>query len=353
MECIDRVDAEMRKHNSDPFTPVVDPANPNLVRAWGFASAYKNTGLGGGAPDISGADVELYEDGTFQVRSSAAELGQGLVTVMRLIVSEEMSVAPEQVRVLVMDTDLTPNGGPTTASRQTFVTGNASRYAARTLRDQITATMAEKYDVRPEQIRYEDGIVHVNGHSMTYAEIYKEMKAVGQNPLVRYEYEAPKTKPLGEGGDMHFAFSFGVQAAEVEVNKLTGEVRVLKVISANDVGMAVNPLGLQGQIEGGVMMGLGNALTEEFIMDNGNVVTDYLARYRVPGIMLTPEITSIIVEHPVEAGPYGAKGVGEICSIPTTPAITNAIYNAVGVRIDKTPVDQELIANALWERENK
>jgi selenium-dependent xanthine dehydrogenase len=353
MECIDRVDAEMRKHNSDPFTPVVDPAQPNLVRAWGFASAYKNTGLGGGAPDISGADVELYEDGTFQVRSSAAELGQGLVTVMRLIVSEEMAVAPEKVRVLVMDTDLTPNGGPTTASRQTFVTGNASRYAAKTLRDEITASMAEKYDVRPEQIRYEDGIVHVNGHSMTYAEIYKEMKAAGKNPLVRYEYEAPKTKPLGEGGDMHFAFSFGVQAAEVEVNKLTGEVRVLKVISANDVGMAVNPLGLQGQIEGGVMMGLGNCLTEEFLVDNGNVVTDHLARYRVPGIMLTPEITSIIVEHPIEAGPYGAKGVGEVCSIPTTPAITNAIYNAVGVRIDKTPVDQELIANALWERDSK
>jgi len=350
-ECIDRVDAEMRKHTPAPFAPRVDSANPNLVRAWGFASAYKNTGLGGGAPDISGADVELYEDGTFQVRSSAAELGQGLVTVMRLTVAEEMAVAPEQVRVLVMDTDLAPNGGPTTASRQTFVTGNASRYAAKTLRDHITATMAEKFDVRPEQIRYEDGIVHVNGHSMTYAEIYKEMTAIGQQPKVRYEYEAPKTMPLGEGGDMHFAFSFGVQAAEVEVNKLTGEVRVLKVISANDVGMAVNPLGLQGQIEGGVMMGLGNCLTEEFIMDNGYVVTDHLARYRVPGIMLTPEITSIIVEHPISSGPYGAKGVGEICSIPTTPAITNAIYNAVGVRIFKTPVDQEMIARELWERE--
>jgi xanthine dehydrogenase molybdenum-binding subunit len=353
MECINRVDAEMRKHNPDPFKPVIDPFNPNLVRVWGFASAYKNTGLGGGAPDKSGADVELYEDGTFQVRSSAAELGQGLVTVMRLIVSEEMSVPPEKVRVLVMDTDLTPNGGPTTASRQTFVTGNASRYAAKTLREEITATMAEKYDVKPEQIRFVDGIVHVNGHSMTWVDVYKEMKALGKNPLVRYEYEAPKTKPLGEGGDMHFAFSFGVQAAEVEVNKLTGEVRVLKVISANDVGMAVNPLGLQGQIEGGVMMGLGNALTEEFIVENGNVVTDRLARYRIPGIMLAPEITSIVVEHPVEAGPYGAKGVGEVCSIPTTPAITNAIYNAVGVRVDKLPVDQELIANALWERANK
>jgi xanthine dehydrogenase molybdenum-binding subunit len=325
----------------------------HLVRAWGFAAAYKNTGLGGGAPDKAGAEVELYDDGTFEVRSSSAEMGQGLVTVMRMIVAEEMSVVPEQVKVLVMDTDLTPNGGPTTASRQTFVTGNASRYAAKTLRDAITATLAEKYDVKPDQIRFENGIVHANGHSMTYAEVAKEMKSMGQMPRAMYEYEAPKTQPLGTGGDMHFAFSFGVQAAEVEVNKLTGEVRVLKVISANDVGMAVNPLGLQGQVEGGVMMGLGNALTEEFIVENGYVVTDRLARYRVPGMMLTPEITSIIVEHPVQAGPYGAKGVGEICSIPTTPAITNAIYNAVGVRVDRLPVDQEVIARGIWEREGK
>ena len=366
-ECIDKVDAEMRKHTPNPFQPTVDSVLPftpypapngtgqgvqgQWVRAWGFAAAYKNTGLGGGAPDIAGADVELYADGTFQVRSSSAEMGQGLVTVMRLIVAEEMAVEPEKVRVLVMDTDLAPNGGPTTASRQTFVTGNASRYAAKTLRDEITAVMAEKYDVRPEQIRFENGIIHVNGHSLTYAEIYKEMTSLGQQPRVRYEYEAPKTQPLGTGGDMHFAFSFGVQAAEVEVNKLTGEVRVLRIISANDVGMAVNPLGLQGQVEGGVMMGLGNCLTEEFIVEDGYVVTDHLARYRIPGIMLTPEITSIIVEHPVEAGPYGAKGVGEISSIPTTPAITNAIYNAVGVRVDKLPVDQELIARELWERE--
>ena len=357
LECIDKVSNAMCQvsglSRDELFRPHMTPETPHLVRSWGFAAAYKNTGLGGGAPDKSGAEVELYDDGTFEVRSSSAEMGQGLVTVMRLTVAEEMSVLPEQVKVLVMDTDLTPNGGPTTASRQTFVTGNASRYAAKTLRNAITATLAEKYDVRPEQIRFESGIVHANGHSMTYAEIAKEMKSMGQHPRALYEYEAPKTQPLGTGGDMHFAFSFGVQAAEVEVNNLTGEVRVLRVISANDVGMAVNPLGLQGQVEGGVMMGLGNAITEEFIMDNGYVVTDHLARYRIPGIMLTPEITSIIVEHPVEAGPYGAKGVGEICSIPTTPAITNAIYNAVGVRIDKLPVDQELIAREIWERAEK
>ncbi len=360
-ECIDKVSGVMCQvsglPHEDLFKPRLLPDAPHLIRAWGFAAAYKNTGLGGGAPDKSGAEVELYDNGTFEVRSSSAEMGQGLVTVMRLTVAEEMAVPPEQVRVLVMDTDLTPNGGPTTASRQTYVTGNASRYAAKTLREAITATLAEKYDVRPEQIRFENGIVHANGHSMTYAEVAREMKAMGQQPRALYEYEAPKTQPLGmltedgKHGDMHFAFSFGVQAAEVEVNKLTGEVRVLKIVSANDVGMAVNPLGLQGQVEGGVMMGLGNCLTEEFIMDGGHVVTDHLARYRIPGIMLTPEITSIIVEHPTAEGPYGAKGVGEICSIPTTPAITNAIYNAVGVRIDKLPVDQEMIARELWQHQ--
>jgi CO/xanthine dehydrogenase Mo-binding subunit/aerobic-type carbon monoxide dehydrogenase small subunit (CoxS/CutS family) len=357
VECIDKVSGAMCQASGlsreELFKPQLTPDIPHLVRAWGLAAGYKNTGLGGGASDKSAAEVELYDNGTFEVRSSSAEMGQGLVTVMQLTVAEEMAISPEQVRVLVMDTDLTPNGGPTTASRQTYVTGNASRYAAKTLRDAITATMAEKYDVRPEQIRFENGIVHVNGHSVSYADVAKEMKALGQRPRALYEYEAPKTQPLGTGGDMHFAFSFGVQAAEVEVNRLTGEVSVLKVIAANDVGMAVNPLGLQGQVEGGVMMGLGNALTEEFIMDNGYIVTDRLARYRIPGIMLTPEITSIIVEDPTAEGPYGAKGVGEICSIPTTPAITNAIYNAVGVRIDKLPVDQELIARELWEREEQ
>jgi CO/xanthine dehydrogenase Mo-binding subunit/aerobic-type carbon monoxide dehydrogenase small subunit (CoxS/CutS family) len=358
-ECIDKVDAEMRRlgkekcgvSTEDIFRPHAVPGMPHLVHAWGFAAAYKNTGLGGGAPDKSGADLELYEDGMLEVRSSAAELGQGLVTVMRMTVAEEMSVPPEQVRVLVMDTDLTPDGGPTTASRQTYVTGNASRYAAKTLRNAITAALAEKYDVRPERVRFENGVVHANGHSMSLAEVAREMKSMGQEPRALYEYEAPKTQALGTGGDMHFAFSYAAQAAEVEINTRTGEVRVLRVIAANDVGTAVNPLGLQGQVEGGVMMGLGNCLTEEFIVENGQVITDHLARYRVPGIMLTPEITSIVVEHPTAEGPYGAKGVGEVVSIPTTPAITNAIYNAVGVRFDRLPVDQEVIARALWERD--
>ena len=349
-ECIEKVHAEILKHEKDPFAARAVEGSPHLVTAWGLAAAYKNTGLGGGALDKSGADLELYADGSLEVRSSAAELGQGLTTVMRMVVAEELAVPPEQVRVLVMDTDLAPDGGPTTASRQTYVTGNAARLAAQTLRNAITAALAEKYDITPQQIRFEAGRVHANGHSMAFDEVAKEMLAIGQKPRVLYEYEAPRTQPLGTGGDMHFAFSFAAQAAEVEVNTITGEVRVLRVIAASDVGTVVNPLGLQGQVEGGVMMGLGNALTEEFIMQDGYVVTDHLARYRVPGIMLTPEITSIVVEHPTAEGPYGAKGVGEVSSIPTTPAITNAIWNAVGVRVDRLPVDQEKIAREIWER---
>ena len=347
-ECIDRVAAELKRQGgNEPFLSRPVPGSLHLRRAWGFAVAYKNTGLGGGAPDKAGAEVELYSDGTLEVRTSSAELGQGLVTVLRMVVAQEFNLPAERVKVLVMDTDLTPDGGPTTASRQTFVTGNAARHAAQTLRQAVSATLAEKYDVPPAQIRFIEGLAQVDGHVVPLGDVVALMHAEGREPRTLYEYWAPETQPLGEGGDMHFAFSFAAQAAEVEVNTLTGEVRVLSVIAANDVGRAINPLGLKGQIEGGIMMGLGNALTEHFIVEDGKVFTDRLARYRMPSIVLTPEITPIIVEHPVAEGPYGAKGVGEIVSIPTTPAITNAIYNAVGVRVDSLPVDQAEIVRLM------
>jgi xanthine dehydrogenase molybdenum-binding subunit len=351
VECIDKAEAKMRQFNGkgELFASREVPGAPAMRRAWGFATAYKNTGLGGGSPDKSSAEVELYPDGRLQVRTSAAELGQGLVSVLQMIVGEEFSVPLSSVRVLVMDTDLTPDGGPTTASRQTYVTGNAARLAARSLLQAITSTLAEKYDIPPEQIHYKEGLAQVDGHSIPLGDIAVEMKSHGQTPKALYEYLAPETKPLGQGGDMHFAFSFAAQAAEVEVNTLTGEVHVLRVISANDVGQIINALALNGQVEGGVMMGLGNTLTEQFIVKDGYVVTDRLARYRMPSIVNTPEITPIIVEHPTKDGPYGAKGVGEVVSIPTTAAITNAIYNAVGVRVDRLPVDQEQIVWAIHQ----
>jgi CO/xanthine dehydrogenase Mo-binding subunit/aerobic-type carbon monoxide dehydrogenase small subunit (CoxS/CutS family) len=351
LECIDRVEAELHRLAGDqPFQPRPVEGSPFCVRAWGFAAAYKNTGLGGGAPDKAGAEVELYPDGSLEVRTSSAELGQGLVTVLQMIVAEEFHQNPERVRVLLMDTLLTPDGGPTTASRQTYVTGNAARHAAEVLRGAVAATLAERFDLPPEQVRFVEGLAQIGAHTVPLGKAVEWMRQEGKQARALVEYWAPQTQPLGEGGDMHFAFSFAAQAAEVEVNTLTGEVTVLRVITANDVGRALNPLGLQAQVEGGVVMGLGNALTEAFIVEDGVVVTDRLARYRIPSITHTPEIISIVVEHPTAEGPYGAKGAGELVSLPTTPAITNAIYNAVGVRIDHLPVDQELIAMQLHAR---
>lgn len=319
----------------------------NKAYAWGVGCAYKNTGLGGGAPDKSAAIVEVYPNGTAEVRTSAAEIGQGLVTVVAQTTAEELGLPYERVKVLLSDTDLTPDGGPTTASRQTYVTGNAARMAAGAMREALSSVVAEQFDVPPGSIRFEEGLLRSNGHEMPFGDAVQALMNEGRDPRAYYEYTAPETQPLGTGGDMHFAFSFATQAALVEVDLETGEVHVLKVVAVNDVGKAFNPIGLQGQVEGGVMMGLGNALTEEFIVEQGIPFTDILARYKMPSIKHTPEIQSVIVEEPTADGPYGAKGVGEISSIPTTPAICNAIYHATGVRIYNLPVDQDALLRAM------
>jgi len=344
LECIDKVEKEMYSlAGNQPFKSKRVAGAPHLRRAWGFAAAYKNTGLGGGAADKAGAEAELLRDGTFEVRTSSAELGQGLPTVLSLIAAEELNQAPEAIHVLLSDTDLTPDGGPTTASRQTYVTGNAIKQASQALKQLLTSELAEIYDVDPNEIHYLEGLAQVKQHQIPLSQVAEQLISAGRPPRVSTTYWAPETTPLGKGGDMHFAYSFAAQAAEVEVNTRTGEVNVLRIVVANDVGFPVNPLGLRGQIEGGVMMGIGHALTENFIVDLGRVVTDHLARYRMPSITMTPKITPFVVEHPTSDGPYGAKGVGEIVLIPTSPAITNAIYNASGVRVDRLPVDQEQI----------
>ena len=345
LECMDKVEAEMKKRAGEH--PFAVRAEGHIQKAWGFAIAYKNTGFGGGAKDAASAEVEILADGTLEARTSSAEVGQGLSTVLQLIVSEEMDVSPSQVQVLLMDTDLTPDGGATTASRQTYVSGNAVRLATKTLRQVIIGVLAEKFDLSPDKIHFSNGQVQAGSQSFPLKRIVEMMNKEGHEARVRYEYLAPATRPLGEAGDTHITYSFAAQAAEVSVDTRTGEVVVLQVITANDVGKCLNPLGLQGQAEGGVIMGIGGALTENFIVDDGAIFTDRMARYRIPSILHTPEIVSIVIEHPTRDGPYGAKGVGEIAGIPTAPAIMNAIYNATGVRLDRLPVDQELIWRSL------
>jgi xanthine dehydrogenase molybdenum-binding subunit len=274
-------------------------------------------------------------------------MGQGLAHVVAQCTAEEMHLPYSQVKVLLCDTDLTPNGGPTTASRQTFMSGNAARHAAIALREAIARSAAEMMDVPPEQIRYEEGLLRYNGQHVQLGEVVKWMKSNGLSPRAKHEYWAPKTQPLGTGGDMHFAFSYATQAALVEVDMETGEVHVLKILASTDIGRAINPLMLQGQIEGAIIMAMGNCLTESFIMEDGIPWSRLLARYKMPSIKHTPEIISRLVEARSSDGPYGAKGVGEIPSINTSPAIVNAIYNATGVRVYSLPVDQDALLRAI------
>ncbi len=301
-ECIEKVESDMYR---DDFRWSWEEGDSRF--AWGIAVAYKNTGLGGGAPDKATAEVEVWrgDETRAEVRISSAEMGQNLPGVLAACAAEELGMAVQNVNVLLGDTDFCPDGGPTTASRQSFVSGNAVRLAAR----EAAADDSE----------------HV---------------------LVRYDYEAPQTLPLGEGGDMHFAFSFCAQAALVEVDMTTGEVHVRKVVAAHDIGRALNPLTLRGQIEGGIVMALGYTLTEHYIQEDGKPWSRLMARYKMPSITHAPKITSHVVEHAVSTGPFGAKGAGELPSIPTPPAITNAIYRATGVRVRSLPVDQDELLRA-------
>jgi selenium-dependent xanthine dehydrogenase len=338
-DALETVAAEMEKH---PFVKV----EGDKRRAWGVACAYKNTGFGSGAYDAAGAEVEVFADGRAAVRAGAAEIGQGLVGVLAQVVSEELGVPYEKVEVTVADTDRTLDCAATTASRQTYVTGNAARYASREVRKLLSRTAAEFLGAPSES--FADGLVFAggeirnNGHSVELGEVVKMVRRQGQLPKMSYQYVAPMCEQYH-----HFAFGFGAQAVLIEVDVKTGETKVLKVIAASDVGRVINPLALQGQIEGSVSMGLGMALQENFVMKDGYVLTDTLNKCRLPTISQTPEVISFFIEHETNDGPYGAKGVGELASIPTTPAIINAIYNATGVRCFNLPADKNWLKGRL------
>jgi xanthine dehydrogenase molybdenum-binding subunit len=250
------------------------------------------------------------------------------------------------VRVLLSDTDLTPDGGPTTASRQTFITGNAARLAAEAMREQLALVAAEQWDVAPDTIWFREGELGAGGRRAPLSEAVGWLIAEGREPRLTYRYHAPKTQPLGSGGDMHIAFGFAVQAAQVAVDPETGRVHVLRVVAAADGGRAINPLAFRGQVEGGIVMGLGTALTEEYVVAEGVPITRRWKDYGVPLICDMPEMDVHLAEAPITSGPYGAKGMGELPIIPTAPAICNAIYNATGVRVYTLPVRPKDLADS-------
>ena len=354
LDCLDEVESRVKaEREREARIERERPLPPSLHRGWGMAAAYKNVGLGNGLPDNSEAIVEARPDGRILVRAGAAEIGQGHDEVLRQITAEVLGVGADQVDVILGDTALTPDSGATTASRHTFVTGNAARAAASIVRASLAVAVARALECPEQSLAFENSLVasvigkDANGRKIGFLDAIALALDAGVATSARYLYVPPRTVGLGEIGDSHFSFGYGAQAAHVEVDIDSGLVRVLEVIAAHDVGRAINPMAVEGQIDGGVMMGIGYALTERFVVEDGYVKSDNFAKYKIPDITYTPRITSIIVEHPTSEGPFGAKGVGEITSIPTAPAIANAIYNAVGLRFFSLPIDRDMIMAAL------
>jgi CO/xanthine dehydrogenase Mo-binding subunit/aerobic-type carbon monoxide dehydrogenase small subunit (CoxS/CutS family) len=318
------------------------PANIRL--GFGIACSYKNVGIGVGLSDHAGAGVELLRNGRVEVRTGAAEMGQGSDTLAAQIASDVLGVPYGLIDVVSCDTAVSPDGGMTTGSRQTFVTGNAVKGAAEALKDELAGFW-------PEGTPDADAL----------AGTYRAAKSAGASVLFEYTYRPPKTYPHRtnadpepgrepEEYDIHYAYCYAACAAAVEVNEETGEIRVLRLAAAQDVGKAVNPLNIRGQIEGAVVMGLGYALSEEFVQDDARIVTDDLRKLGVPRITDVPPIEVHIVEEPQPNGPFGAKGIGEVGVNPVAPAISNAVFDAVGVRLQSLPMKKEKVLAALRER---
>jgi len=331
----------------------------------GVASAVKNIGYGHGVPESAGAVVELGSDGCVTIRHSQHEYGQGAgIGVVRLA-ANQLGIPPERIRVIGPDTALTPPTGPTTASRQTFLTGNAVVMACEALKDQLFGHAAETLSGEPSRMGFKDDqIVNLDtGESMPLSAIGDPLICEGKRFVVERRYTPPASDQMYEFGERshlgrpdfkskitHVCYAYSTQVAIVEAFPETGEVKVLKIISVNDVGKVLNRTAVEGQIQGGAMMGLGYALSEQFIIEKGINLTDTLYKCHIPTADKTPEIVSVIVEVPHPFGPQGAKGFAEAPLLATTPAIINAIYDAIGVRIHQLPADRKRVNEELKAR---
>jgi len=294
-------------------------------------------------PNPSTVRIGLKRDGRIALHQGAVDIGQGSNTIVTQICADGLGAPVAHFDLVSGDTSITPDCGKTSASRQTFVTGNAARMAGEKLRTAILA-LADACSCAAVEFRDGRVVVRENGQARTV-----DLRSL---PLDQHGYvitsEAtydPPTSPLDENGQgkPYAVFGFGAHMAEIEVDRELGTVRVLKVTAAHDVGRAINPTLIEGQIEGGVAQGLGMALMEEFFPGKGENLHDYL----IPSAGDVPPVESILIEDPSPVGPFGAKGIGEQAVIPTAPAILNALHDAVGVRLKKTPATPDRVRAAI------
>jgi CO/xanthine dehydrogenase Mo-binding subunit len=304
--------------------------------------------------DRAGAWAELDDGGTAKIVTGVTEIGEGILTVLAQIAAEELGVRPEDINIGDNDTARSPEAAHAGATRQTYMIGNSVALACRDARTRLDKEIATVWSVEESSIRAFNGEIWSEGSNlrMSMEEAVALCKKRGVVPVGSGSFTAHGTglDPIDGSGSPWQAYVFGCQVAEVEVDTLTGEVQVLGIWAAHDVGRAVNPRGVEGQIEGGVVQGLGQALMEDYQLEKGHTKTHGFAKYILPTALDIPQINSIIIEDRDPKSPLGAKGIGEPALVPTAPAIMNAIYDAVGVRITSLPATPEKIQAALQEK---
>ena len=313
---------------------------------------YYGIGYGFSRADIGSAYIEMAEDGTTTVYSGACDMGQGVMTIVSQVAAEVIGIAIETIRVVAADTGSTPDAGPTSGSRATFVQGVAVQEAGADLHDQLMLMAAGMLECQSEELEAHNGQVYKKNSDtplMPLSEVAGQIHRLGKRCASWgwHDITTQDVDPETSQGDAYATFGWATQLVEVEVDTETGHVTVLKIVSATDAGKAINPASVAGQVQGGAVMGMGYALYEQHILDEGIPRTGSLAFYLVPTSMDVPDIECEIVEVPDPNGPFGAKGIAEPATIPTTPAILNAIYDAVGVRITQTPATPERVYEAI------
>lgn len=305
--------------------------------------------------------LKLDIDAGVTIYTGTAEIGQGSDTVQCQIVAEELGVTLDRVRIVSADSDLTPMDLGSYSSRVTFMAGNACLQAAREMRSKVNRAASELLALPAESLVHRENKIFSAddpGKCVDFEEaVIHALGTQGGTLITKGSYTPPKEAQggsyRGAGVGPSPAYSYSAQVAEVTVDPETGVVTVDRVVAAHDCGRALNPLTVEGQIEGSVSMGLGQAISEQVIFDQGLVLNPGLLEYKTPGILDSPKIEAIIVESAEAEGPYGAKECGEGSLAAVIPAVANAIYDAVGVRLTETPFTPEKILKALKDQKGK
>ena len=326
---------------------------PHKKHGVGLVSEMHALGLGVGIPDFSNIILELKEDGKIILRTGAIEIGQGNLTAYAQMLAEAMDYEIEKIEVINGDTFLTPDSGTVTASRSIMINGNAILNAVKKLVPRLIRRAAAYLDIPAEELKYQRGEVKTitsPEKKLSLAEIAARAIAENQPLKVTGTSVMPVSdKDFGDGLP-HNYYTYITQIALVSVDTQTGEVELRKLISLPEMGQVINLDGVEGQCEGGVVMGQGYALMEEVIVEKGEFLNTGLSTYILPTSLDVPEQETIVVENPEKTCPFGAKGVGEAPTAAVAPAVANAIYDAVGIRLTELPITPEKVLKKIQDR---